>query len=63
MFQYCSSPGFSPDPCEEVGLVAQEVEALFPECVKGGPGGKKYLNYQSLTVVLLKAVQELAQKV
>ena len=63
VFQYTSSPGFGPEPCEEVGLIAQELEALFPECVKGGPGNKKYINYQALTVVLLKAVQELAQKV
>jgi hypothetical protein len=65
VFQYCSSPGFRPDPQdgEEVGLIAQELESIFPECVKEGPGGKKYINYQSLTIVLLKAIQELALKV
>lgn len=63
-FEYVSSPGFRPSPevKEEVGLLAQEVEAVFPECVKDGPGGRKYINYQSLTVILLKAVQELAGK-
>ena len=63
VFQYTSSPGFRPQDGEELGLIAQELEALFPECVKGGPGNKKYINYQALTVVLLKAVQELTQKV
>jgi hypothetical protein len=63
VFQYCSSPGFGPEPCQEVGLIAQELEAVFPECVKEGPGGKKYINYQSLTIVLLKAVQELSKKI
>jgi hypothetical protein len=66
VFQYCSSPGFRADDSGnsfEVGLIAQELEAVFPECVKEGPGGKKYINYQSLTIVLLKAVQELSKKI
>jgi hypothetical protein len=55
-FEYTSSQG------EEIGLLAQDLEAIFPECVKGGADGKKYVNYQALTVILIKAVQELAGK-
>jgi hypothetical protein len=47
---------------DEIGLLAQEVEAIFPECVKDS-AGKKYINYQALTVLLLKAVKELAAKI
>ena len=63
LFEYVDSPGFRPEEKEEVGLIAQELGAVFPECVKGGPGGKKYINYQALTIVLLKAVQELSLKI
>jgi hypothetical protein len=59
VFQYVRSPGFRADSADEIGLMAQEVEAIFPECVKES-AGKKYINYQALTVVLLKAVKELA---
>ena len=61
LFQYVRSPGFTSLPEEEVGLLAQEVESIFPECVKDGPGDKKYINYQNLTIILLKAVKELNQ--
>ncbi len=50
---------YGSDPCEQLGLLAQELEAVFPDCVKEGPSKKKYIDYQALTVVLLKAVQEL----
>ena len=44
-----------------IGLLAQEVEAEFPFCVKERDG-KKYVNYEGLVAVLLKAVKELSQK-
>lgn len=62
VFQYQSSPGFRTDEPFEVGLLAQEVESIFPECVKEGPGNKKYINYQNLTIILLKAVKDLQIK-
>ena len=57
-FSYSSS-------AETLGLLAQEVEAVWPELVVGtGPGpGKKFVNYDGVVAVLLKAVQELAEKV
>ena len=46
----------------EIGLIAQEVEDLFPEFVgknKDGAGVDKYaLNYAGLSVIALKAIQE-----
>ena len=49
---------------EEIGLIAEEVVELFPEVVtyneNGEPSG---IQYQRLSVILLKAVQELTERV
>jgi len=49
---------------EEIGLIAEDVAQLFPEVVKydkeGRPDG---VNYSRLSVILLKAVQELTERV
>jgi hypothetical protein len=49
---------------EEIGLIAEEVAELFPEVVtyneEGQPQG---IQYQRLSVILLKAVQELTERV
>jgi hypothetical protein len=49
---------------EEIGLIAEDVAELFPEVVKydneGRPDG---VNYSRLSVILLKAVQELTERV
>jgi hypothetical protein len=48
----------------ELGLIAEEVAEVYPEVVKydqdGRPDG---INYSRLSVVLLKAVQELTEKI
>lgn len=44
---------------EDMGLIAQEVEAVFPELVTERDGVKS-VNYSGLTAVLLQAVSELA---
>jgi hypothetical protein len=49
---------------EEIGLIAEDVAALYPEVVKydkdGNPDG---VNYTRLSAILIKAVQELTDKV
>jgi hypothetical protein len=47
---------------EDIGLMAQEVEAVWPLLVKEGVKGK-YVNYDGVVVMLLKAVKELAARV
>jgi hypothetical protein len=57
---------YSSGSSETLGLLAQEIEAVWPELVVGssGPGPeKKFVNYDGLVAVLVKAVQELAEKV
>jgi len=48
----------------EIGLIAQEVEAAFPELVTSH-GAEKYrvLNYERLTAVLVEAIKELRAEV
>ena len=47
------------DQSEHIGLIAQEVEPLYPEVVGTGPDGLKSLSYAELVAPLIKAVQEL----
>jgi len=46
----------------EIGLIAQEVQTVVPEVVKGG-GSYLSVNYQNLVALLIEAIKELANKV
>jgi hypothetical protein len=49
---------------EEIGLIAEEVAELFPEVVTYNEDGQPQgVQYQRLSVILLKAVQELSNEV
>lgn len=52
---------FSDD--QQIGLIAQQLEAQFPALVKTGTDGFKSVNYNGFTAVLLQAVKELNLKV
>jgi trimeric autotransporter adhesin len=43
---------------QRIGLIAQEVERLYPEAVGTEPDGMKTISYGDLVVPLIKAVQE-----
>jgi len=47
----------------DIGVIAQEIEAAFPELVKDRKDGYKGVRYEKLTAVLLQAVKELKEKV
>ena len=53
---------FSYDTGYDIGLMAQEVESVWPYLVKEGVKGK-YVNYDGMVAMLVKAVQELAGRV
>ncbi|MFK8164257.1 MAG: tail fiber domain-containing protein [Lewinella sp.] len=42
----------------QIGVIAQEVEALFPEIVLTGDDGYKSVDYGKLTPILLEAIKE-----
>jgi hypothetical protein len=46
----------------EAGVIAQEVEAVFPELVDTSPEGFKRVDYTGLVGVLIEAVKELKAK-
>lgn len=43
----------------EIGVIAQEVEQVFPELVTEGSDGMKAVNYDRMVAVLVEAVKEL----
>ena len=47
----------------DVGVIAQEVEAVFPELVSTRANGYKAVKYDKLVAVLIEAVKELNEKV
>ena len=56
-------PEMSFDSGLQVGLIAQEVEKLFPELVKTNEDGYKAVSYEKLTVVLLEGMKEQQQQI
>lgn len=46
----------------QIGFISQEVERLFPELILEGADGFKSMDYGRLSVVLIKAIQELHNK-
>ena len=57
----------SGDPQEEdqieIGLLAQELEKVFPQCIRRSQNGIRYVNYNSVVALLLGAVRELNGRV
>ena len=47
----------------DIGVVAQEIEEVFPEIVNTRDNGYKAVDYQKLSAVLIEAVKELKSEV
>jgi hypothetical protein len=47
---------------QQIGVVAQDVEAVFPELVSTPENGYKSVDYTKLTAVLIEAVKELSNE-
>lgn len=50
------------DPAKQLGLIAQEVEKVFPEAVKTNEQGYKSVAYQNLIAPVIEAIKELLQR-
>ena len=46
------------DNSRQVGVIAQEVESVFPELVTTDPNGIKQVDYERLTAVLIEAIKQ-----
>ncbi len=51
-------PGMNFDNERQIGLMAQDVEKVFPELVRTDDNGYKAVSYDKLSVVLLEAIKE-----
>jgi hypothetical protein len=51
------------DDSYKIGLIAQEVEPVFPELIENGPYGMKSLNYTGLIPPLIEAIKEQQKKI
>lgn len=51
------------DNSEQIGVLAQEVKALFPQLVKEDDKGTLSVNYQGLVPVLIQSVKEQQQEI
>lgn len=47
----------------DLGVIAQEVEEVFPELVRTSPDGYKTVNYLGLIAPLIEALKELDARV
>ena len=45
----------------QIGVIAQEIQAVYPELVMEGADGFLSVNYPKLTAVLLQSVKELKE--
>tara|TARA_B100000035_G_C21004754_1_gene556694 strand:+ start:483 stop:1148 length:666 start_codon:yes stop_codon:yes gene_type:complete len=61
-FKYTQESGLNPE-IERLGVIAQEVEKVFPELVIDSKRGYKTMDYVSLSAVLLQAVKEQQQQI
>lgn len=52
-----------PKPDSDIGLLAQEVEQVFPQAVTKREDGYKAVDYAKLVPVLLEAIKELSYKI
>ena len=55
------SKGF--DKKKQIGLIAQDVEKLFPEMVKADEHGYKAINYSAFVPVLIESIKEQQKKI
>jgi Chaperone of endosialidase len=53
------TPGYYPGPGRSAGLIAQEVQKVFPDMVSTDAAGYRRINYGELQFLLLEGVREL----
>jgi hypothetical protein len=56
-------PDMNFDKERQIGLIAQEVEKIFPELVKTDDKGYKSVSYEKLTVILLEGMKEQQEQI
>lgn len=54
---------FSKTKKKNIGLIAQDLEKIYPELVHEGVDGYKSIEYDKLTAILISAIQELTRRI
>ncbi|MES2774928.1 MAG: tail fiber domain-containing protein [Bacteroidota bacterium] len=62
-YQYNWKPELQKDKKEQIGLLAQNVEAILPQLVTTDAEGMKSVAYQNLVPVLIEAIKELKKEI
>ncbi|NJM61461.1 MAG: tail fiber domain-containing protein [Oscillatoriales cyanobacterium RU_3_3] len=52
-----------PETLPQLGMIAQEVEAVFPELVEMGPNNMKGINYSGFIAILIEAIKEQQEQI
>ena len=62
-FDWIPMEGIHVHSGHDIGVIAQEIEAVLPELVTTRDNGYKAVKYEKLTAVLIQAVKELSERV
>ena len=62
-FNWIAKEGIHENKGADIGIIAQEIEAIFHEIVANRDNGYKAVNYEKLVAVLIQAVKELNAKI
>ncbi|MGL5064909.1 MAG: tail fiber domain-containing protein [Microcoleus sp.] len=52
-----------PETLPQLGMIAQEVETVFPELVEMGPNNMKAINYTGFIAILIEAIKEQQEQI
>ena len=58
-FDWISKPGIHENKGRDIGVIAQEVEAVFPEIVETRSNGYKAVKYEKMVAIIIQAIKEL----
>ena len=62
-FDWIAKEGIHENTGHDIGIIAQEIEAFFPEIVTTRVNGYKAVKYEKLVAVLIEAIKDLNHKV
>ena len=62
-FDWIPMPGIHENEGHDIGVIAQQIEKIYPELVTTRDNGYKAVKYDKLTAVLIEAVKELTARV
>ena len=62
-FDWIPMKGIHENEGHDIGVLAQEIEAIFPEIVQTRDNGYKAVKYDRLVAVLIEAVKNLQEQI